>query len=216
MSRLTALKRAGLLAGLALLVFTWGADAQPITNRVDGNVLITGTLQVNGGSAAAGGISLPENSIDGDEFNANPIAVIACGELAENGTTFMGPSTGAFGGNGADLSIGSTACDALDNTTEATADAPIMTNVAFKVTGLYCKTDGTLGAAETLTFAVRSAAAATTPSVTCAIIEAQSDCRSVVGTTTDIAAGATLAVSAIEVSNNADDNGWCLVFGALK
>jgi hypothetical protein len=171
------------------------------------------TCRVAGDDTAG---SLAENAIDSDDFAANTMQVLFCGENAENGTTFFGPSTGAFGGNGADLSIGSAACDALDNTTEATADAPIFTLVPFKVTGMYCKTDGTLGASETLTFTLRTAAGATVPSVTCALAVGEQECRANIPTTTDIAAGATIAVQATESSNNADDNGWCSVGIALK
>lgn len=160
---------------------------------------------------------IAENAVDEDELDAFTDSVILCGENDENGTIYFGPSTGAFGGNGADLSQGGAACDALDDATEATADAPILAASAFKVTGFYCTTDATLGAAETIVFTLRSAAAGTTPAITCTIGEAASQCSTTTGSTTDIAAGATIAMQAVEASDNADgDESWCRVGIAIK
>lgn len=157
-----------------------------------------------------GEITMSENAIGPSELGAPTFNVILCGELAENGTTYFGPSTGAFGGNGADLSIGSVACDALDNTTEATADAPIFSaGVAFRVLGGYCKTDGTLGASETLTFTVRSATGSLS-GPTCVIGVGGTDCK-FGPQTSNVLPGGTLAIKADEVSDNADDNGWCML-----
>jgi hypothetical protein len=167
-------------------------------------------------------VILPENSVGAGEIGALLLPVIFCGELAENGTTYLGPSTGAFGGNGADLSIGSTACDALDSTTEATADTPLFTNTPLKWMGLLCKTDGTLGASETIVFTARTAAAdvvttdSTATTITCTISVGESECRSLVGSTTNIAAGATVAVKAVETSNNSDDNAHCVALMAVR
>lgn len=161
-------------------------------------------------------IALPENSIGPDDVAVMHDSVILCGEAAENGTNFFGPSTGAFGGNGADLSLASAACDALDNADEGTADAPLFTNVAFKITGLFCKTDGTMGAGESVVYTVRSAVAGATPAITCTVGVGETDCRSLTGSTTDIAASATIAIQSTQSSNNVDDNGWCKLYVAYK
>ena len=162
-------------------------------------------------------VVLPENSVGPDEVAVAVDHVQLCGQQDENGTVFFGPNTAAFGGDGSDGSLGSAACDALDNAVEATADAPIFTNVAFKVLGFWCKQNGTLGAAETVVYTLRTAAGATVPSLTCTISEAEAECRTLTGSTTDIAAGATITMQATETSDNADvDDGWCRVAIALK
>lgn len=157
-----------------------------------------------------GEFTVPEGSIGADEASIATDTVILCGQADENGTIYLGPATAVYGGDGsASYAVGSAGCDALDNATEATADAPILTNTAFKIMGGVCKTDGTLGASETLAFTVRSAAADTTPQQTCSLAAGESDCSITTATTTDVAAGATIAIKAVQVSNNADDNLWC-------
>ncbi len=164
-------------------------------------------------------LAVPENSIGPDEVAVMHDRVIFCGEADENGTIYYGPAVTEFGGGTSAITytIAAAGCDALDNATEGTADAPIMTNVAFKVTGLFCKQDGTLASGEAITFTVRSATADLTPTVTCVVGEGETDCRSLTGSTTDVAAGATVAVKAVQTSNNGDgDNHWCKVYIALK
>lgn len=142
--------------------------------------------------------------------------VILCGQLDENGTIFFGPATAAFGGDGSDASISSTACDALDNATEATVDAPILTDAAFGIVGARCAQSGTLEAGETVTYTLRSAEADTSPEQTCTISEGETDCTITTPTDTDVAAGATLAVEAVMSSDNSDDDGWCEATIAIR
>jgi len=190
---------------------TTGAGAITI-----GSADVTTVTIVADGTADADFV-VPENSIGPDEVAVMSDWVIFCGQAAENDTIYYGPATAVFGGDGsASYAISSAACDALDNATEATADAPIFTNVAFKITGLYCKQSGTLGAGESATFTVRSATADTTPAISCVISAGETDCRSLTGSTTDITAGATVAVKAVQVSNNTDDDHWCKVYVAYK
>ncbi len=142
--------------------------------------------------------------------------LIICGENAENGTVFFGPATAPFGGDGSvSYAITSAGCDALDNVTEATADAPISA-LATKIHGMYCTTDAVLGAGETIVFTLRTAVgnavttdgAATT--LTCTMAVGETACRVNTGTTTNIAANATVAMSVVETSNNVDgDESWC-------
>lgn len=136
--------------------------------------------------------------------------VILCGDGPSGaGTVYLGPETAAYGGDGGDASIGGTLCDALDSGTEGTSDAPILTDVAFKVAGAICTTDGTIGASENVVFTMRSAEADTVPVQSCTIIEAEKDCSITVATTTDVAAGATIAMKAVQTGNNTTDNYWC-------
>ena len=136
--------------------------------------------------------------------------VILCGDGPSGaGTVYMGPDTASYGGDGGDASIGGTVCNALESGTEGTSDAPILTDVAFKVVGAICTTDGTIGASENVVFTMRSAAANTVPTQTCTIAEAEKDCSITVATTTDVAAGATIAMKAVQTGNNTTDNYWC-------
>jgi hypothetical protein len=177
---------------------------------------VTGVTVTSDGTGDAE-LTVPENSIGPDEVAVMSDVVILCGQAAENGTIYYGPATAVFGGDGsASYAISSAACDGLDNATEATADAPIFTDIAFKVTGLYCAQSGTLAAGEGVTFTVRSAAADTTPAITCDIQAGGKECRSLTGSTTDIAAGATIAIKAVQASDNTDDDHWCKLYIAYK
>ena len=162
--------------------------------------------------------TITENSIGPDDVAVMHDDVVCCGQADESGTVFLGPALTLFGGGSSAITytISAAGCDALEDATEATADAPLFTNVAFKVTGLYCKLSGTLGAGESITFTIRSAEADLTPSVYCIVGEGETDCRSLTGSTTDVAAGATIAVETEMTSDNADDDVWCRVYLALK
>jgi hypothetical protein len=180
--------------------------------QLGGGTVITGTT-----GAQDSAVNLPANSVGGGEMSGVQFNVILCGQAAENAEIFLGPATTVLGGDAStDTSIGSAACDALDDATEATADAPLFANIPFKIMGLYCRTDGTLGVGETVVFKTRSAEADTTPSITCTIGATQTDCRSLLGSTTNVAAGATVAISATQTSNNADDNLKCNMQIALQ
>jgi len=210
-------------AGGATLIGADDAGAANMTLDTTGAGAITiGSNDVTAVTVVADGTAdadfvVPENSIGPDEVAVMNDVVIFCGAAAENGTIYYGPATAVFGGDGsASYAISSPACDALANGAEATADAPIFTNVAFKVTGMYCKQSGTLGAGEAVTFTLRSAAADTTPAISCTINAGETDCRSLTATTTDIAAGATVAVKAVQASDNADDDHWCKIYIAYK
>lgn len=198
----------------------------------------TAALTVLPGGAAAftlGGTSTTATTLVGDDTgDAELVAVvnsvgpadlvgvyrqlIFCGENAENGTIYFGPATGDFGGNGEDASRGGTVCDGLDNATESTADTAISA-LATKIHGIWCTSDATLGGGETITFVLRTAEgnAATTDgaatTMTCAMAAGETECRVNTGTTTNIAANATLAMQVAQSSNNGDgDETWCSVF----
>lgn len=207
-----------LLAGAGVLV------AQGVHHSTTDTYDFLNGFQLNGGTRITGttgsqnsAVVLPDNSVGGGEMSGVVFNVIFCGELAENGTTYLGPALAPLTGDAtASYAIGSAGCDALDNTTEGTADAPLFALAAFKIMGMWCQTDGTLGAGETLVYTMRTAEADTVPAITCTISAGQQECRTLTGTTTDIAANATVAMKAVETSNNADDNGSCKVSIALK
>ncbi len=132
-----------------------------------------------------------------------------CGDDAGTTTTnYLGPSLPSWTGDGTDYSLASTACSALDSTTEATADLAVST-LALRVYGMRCKSNSTQAASESLTMTLRSAAADTAPVVSCVIGEAATECRSNVATT--IAAGATMAVKVVPVGNNSAGAVQCVL-----
>lgn len=118
-------------------------------------------------------------------------SIVICGDATtvNNNTVYYGPNVtvSATGTNGL-------TCDttAAGNVTEATADAPVFGNKAFKVAGMICRSPD---ANADLDYTLRTAAGATVPSVTCTIADNSTDCVADVQTTTDIAAGATIAVA---------------------
>jgi len=128
-----------------------------------------------------------------------------CGEATtiNNNTVYYGAS------NTLTANIpGGVACsiDAAGSTTESSVDEAIFTNQAFNVTGMWCRNEGDANA--NISFTLRSAEAATTPSVTCTIADGERNCVADVSTTTQIAAGATVSVAGASTSNVADNNGF--------
>ncbi len=217
--------------GALVLGATATTDSVAINSAGTVTIEATGAITIGDASATATTIAtdgvgdsevvLPENSIGPDEIaGLLTMNVELCGELDENSTTYMGPHITdhwlEVNDSITDGSIGGTLCDGLESGTEGTADAPLPGLLGYKVLGLFCKIDGTLASSETVVFTVRSAAADLTPSVTCSLAEAETSCVGVTGSTTDIASGATIAVKAVMVSNNSDDNAWCRVVIAPK
>ena len=140
------------------------------------------------GTGGIGATQLATNAVEEAEMASNVVLVEFCGQLimatplptASGLATYLGPA--AFGGTN---NPGGTACDALDNVTVATADAPVFVNEAAKVTGLYC-TMGTGNAIATdcnITATLLDDTAVTTPSVTCTIASEETDCKSTTTTT---------------------------------
>lgn len=168
-----------------------------------------------------GELVLPEGSVGADELTGMRMDLVFCGQAAENGAIYLSPAAGVNGvdfADGVDYSISGTACDGLDGATESTQDLIIFPEVAVKVMGMYCQQAGAeaLGAGETMVFVLRSAEADLTPSITCTISEGQRGCRSLVGSTTDVAANATWAMQLTQTSNNSDQDAWCQVSVMLK
>lgn len=202
---------------VVVAVLVIAAVAYAATNRTTivwrfQNGLDTDTITSFSGTTGDSALTLPENSVGGAEVSGMPLALVLCGQADEAGTIYLSPAAGVNGvdlADGVDYSIAGTACDGLDGATEATQDLVLFPDVAFKVTGMYCMTNGTLGAGETVIFAARSAAANLTPTVTCTVSVGETGCRGLTGSTTDVAAGATLAMQAVQTGDNVDDDLWC-------
>ncbi len=142
--------------------------------------------------------------------------VILCGQQANAGTIYMGPASGfaaaglySAGLTANDLSyaIGGTGCDALDNATEATADAPLYANNAFRVLGMFCEvsSSGANGVALTL----RSAAADLSPTATCTVATGATTCAVALATPATVAAGATFALKVVNTEDLSLQDAWC-------
>lgn len=195
------------------------ADAG-VTLGSSNNNLLTVTTDGTGDSE----VVLPDSSVGRDEVGGNMLVQgIFCGDLPNNTTNYTSPITGYPSGpfyaattTGNDLSyaLAGDGCAAQDDTTEANADEIMFTQTATKVIGLYCRVSGS--GANGVTLAVRSAAAALTPAVTCTIATGSTECTSYTPTTTDVAANATLAVSAVSTEDLSAQDYWCMVQFALQ
>jgi hypothetical protein len=174
--------------------------------RLNGSTTITGASGT-GDSA----VVLPANSIGPSELTGLVRSLIFCGDDAGTTTTnYLGPALdSAYDGKHTDSSIGGTYCKTLDSTTEATADAPVST-LAVKALGLRCISTATQGSGESITFTLRTGAADTVPVVSCTIGVSATECRTNTATTTNIAAGATMAVKVVPSGNNAAADAWCV------
>lgn len=143
--------------------------------------------------------------------------IILCGDNFSTATGYGGPATAAYLGDGSDASINSTACQALDSGTEATADAPITADYpAIKVHGFFCRLSSDPTA--DVVFTMRSATADLTPTVTCTVAGTGSatSCRALTNTTTDIAAGATIAMKVVTLENLSAQDFWCQLYFSIS
>jgi hypothetical protein len=141
--------------------------------------------------------------------------LVICGDDAGTTTTnYLGPSLPSWKGDGTDYSLASTACSALDSTTEATADL-VVSSLAMRAFGMRCISDATQAAGESLVMTLRSAAADTVPVLSCTIGEAATECRQSLASSAPIAAGATLAVKVVPAGNNSAAHVWCSVLMAM-
>ena len=177
-------------------------------------------LSISGSEIAAGAIAvskLAENAVAADALAAISDKITLCGDDANDGTIYFGPATAAYLGGGGEHAIGGTACDALDSATEGTADAPIHAGFpSFKVTGMVCISSTDAANDQVLT--LRSAEADVNPSVTCTIAGTGSavSCSTITATTTDIAAGATIAVKSVNTEDLSGADVRCEVYFSAK
>jgi hypothetical protein len=157
-----------------------------------------------------------ENSVGPNEAYLAQDSIILCGDLvdADSVQTFFGPAVFPYLGLFSNYEIGSAGCNALDSETEATADNFIISMPAFKVSGFYCimSTDPN----NDVTFTLRSAEANTTPTISCTVTGSVKYCSTTTGSTTDIAAGATIAIQA-DYSEDLDaEDAWCKLYFAVR
>lgn len=114
--------------------------------------------------------------------------------------TYIGPVVEAD--FGADMTFGAAGCDAKDNTTEATADAPWNPSLAFKPVAMVCTT--TCGTDDTMTLQLRDDTA-NVAGMTCDITLAGAAAQCVVRDASPATVAANSAI-AIRVVNSTDDN----------
>lgn len=121
-----------------------------------------------------------------------------CGDNANTSTTYLGPDLAGFWGRALVSLQGAAGCNSLDSTTETTADFPLNASYpAFYVTGMRCSVSSDPGA--DVVFTLRSAAADTSPVVSCTVALAGTgqDCFAVISNPPLIASGATVAVKVV-------------------
>lgn len=176
---------------------------------------LTGSNITDGSIATA---DLAVGAVTNTRLGATALdSIILCGDSFNTTTGYIGPSAAAYLGSGADTTINSTVCQALDSTTEATADAPISAAFpAFKVHGFWCVLSS--DPASDVVITARSAAAGLTPAVTCTIAGTGSatSCRALTSTTTDVAAGATIALQVVTLEDLSAQDIWCKLFFSLS
>jgi hypothetical protein len=164
-----------------------------------GSADVTAVTVTTDGSGT-GELVLPSDSVGPGELTyAGRAQFTICGDATtvNNNTIYYGP----------DMAVVSSAtvglnrkCDttAAGNATEATADAPAFTALAFQVSAMECQQ---ADANASLSFTLRTAAGATSPSVTCSTVDNDLGCVADVQTTTAIASGATVAVAVASTSD---------------
>lgn len=118
-------------------------------------VIVTGTT-----ATTALHVDVGESLFDEGVDMAVPAAALQvirfCGNGHNAGTaSFMGPVL--LDDTEADLAFGGAGCDALDNTTEATADAPWHSSFAFKPVAMVCvgRCTGASAASDAVTYQLR-------------------------------------------------------------
>ena len=192
--------------------FSVGNGVPDVT--LDGeDAYIEGTLEVDGAARFDGTVTFGNTwTFASTAVASAPIInpgrdyFTICGEATtvNNNTVFYGPNVTTLlpnAGNGQTCDI-----NAVGNVTEATADAPAYTGLAFQVLGFTCRNEADANA--DISFTLRTAAGATVPSVTCTISDGDRDCVADVQTTTAIASAATVAIAAASSGDIADANGF--------
>lgn len=149
-------------------------------------IVATGaTFSVEGVTVNKQSLSLPGRAT---------IRICGDGTTINNNTIYYGPSMVTVAGAGR-------VCDItqVGNATEATADEKAFDNTAFQVLSMDCLTADP--GASGVSFTLRTAAAATTPSVTCSVANTKLGCTANIQTTTAIAAGAVIDIAAASAGN---------------
>lgn len=146
------------------------------------------------------------------------INILVCGTLPNNTTNYSGPASGfAAGGLYADgltandlsYAIGGTGCDALTNTTEATADTVLYSNNAVQILGMVCKVSSS--GSNGVTLNLRSATANLSTNVAVTIATGNTTKAVAPFKSPNVAAGATFDIRAISTEDLSAQDLWCLV-----
>lgn len=138
------------------------------------------------------------------------LQVRLCGQNVNASTVYLGPDLAGFWGRALTSLQGAAGCDALESTTEATADAPLNASYpAFYVTGFRCSDSS--DAAADVVFTLRSAAADTSPVVSCTIAGTGTgqDCFAVISNPPLVASGATIAVKVVGTEDLSAQDASC-------
>lgn len=160
---------------------------------------IEGTLEVDGAVEFDGAVDLDSTiTVGTTTINTAPLTAQArgiitiCGDATtvNNNTVYYGPSQVLT----SSATIGAVVCDttAAGNVTEATADAPALPATAFYPLGMICWQPDS---GNTITYTLRSAAAAITPAISVSIADNVLSGAATATATTAVASGATLAVA---------------------
>lgn len=175
-----------------------GASTLTGATTITGAATLSSTLGVAGLTTATGGV-----------YTTKPLFLLEdyhfCGQGA-NGTTatYIGPNLPHRQDDMSTYKFGGAGCDGLDNTTEATADAPIEYAGAIKVVGMACTiTDG--GTDDVYTFQARDDTA-DIAGVTCSITldgAGTDTCSVILAAPVTVAAGSALAIKQVA---DTDDN----------
>lgn len=193
------------LPGGAEALVLGGASTTSITLTTDS----TGSGELVLGAGAIDGTEILDGTITLPDFAYNSRADFTiCGDATTvtNNTVYYGPSGTIAANYGR-------ACDitAVGNVTEATADDPpfgLEQITVAQVVGMDCLLNDP-GATVSLT--LRSAAAATTPSVTCSVADNERGCVADVQTTTAISLADTVAVAAASTSDMGTAQFFCTI-----
>lgn len=138
--------------------------------------------------------------------------VVFCGQQANNGTIYMSPvrgfPEGAEYANAASYIIGGAGCDTEDSATEGTADEILYANNALKILGMVCKVSSS--GSNGVTLNLRSAEGDLSPDVTITIATTNTTGATNTSSTTDVAAGATMALKVVNTEDLSTGDAWCI------
>lgn len=170
----------------------WTSDASLDTIMPTGGLLTVqsgGGITLNSGSALiSGGVTVNQAPLQAQARGT----ITICGDATtvNNNTVYYGPSQVLT----SSATIGAVVCDttAAGNVTEATADAPALPATAFYPLGMICWQPDS---GNTITYTLRSAAAAITPAISVSIADNILAGSAAATATTAVASGATLAVA---------------------
>ena len=137
-------------------------------------------------------------------------SLLFCGQNVNTSTDYIGPAVSAFF-NRTNPLMGDATCDALDSTTETTADNPINSAFPpFRVVAMYCSVSS--DPASDVVFTARTAAADLSPSLTCTVAGTGSgqDCFAyAAGAAPQVAAGGAVAVKVVTLEDLSAQDASC-------